>query len=245
MRQATHSLTVDTPGRGLVEVTRPIVGWVQAQGMAEGLLTVFCRHTSAGLLIQENAAAEVRQDLEAFFVAIAPEDPGRYGHDDEGPDDMPAHLRTALTGGVPEHPPDRRAPAAGNLAGDLCFRTPPPSAPAGARAAFDGGMKGGAVAPVPSWPGQVIGAALRAAIGPTPGKARVSLPVWLPRRRVGRGFRLSRGVRARGLGRVAGRTAFPVGFQLVVAIEPGVGVGGGGLGHGFAFRLTANGKRPA
>ena len=98
MRQATHSLTVDTPGRGLVEVTRPIAAWTHGQGMGEGLLTVFCRHTSASLLIQENAAPEVRQDLEAFFAAIAPEDPARYAHDDEGPDDMPAHLRTALTG---------------------------------------------------------------------------------------------------------------------------------------------------
>jgi secondary thiamine-phosphate synthase enzyme len=62
-----------------------------------GLLTVFCRHTSASLLIQENAAAEVRSDLEAFFEHLAPEDPTRYAHDDEGPDDMPAHLRAALT----------------------------------------------------------------------------------------------------------------------------------------------------
>ena len=66
--------------------------------MEQGLLTAFCRHTSASLLIQENAAAEVRADLEAFFETIAPEDPSRYAHDDEGPDDMPAHLRAALTG---------------------------------------------------------------------------------------------------------------------------------------------------
>ena len=98
MRQATHSLTVDTPGRGLSEITRPIAAWVRDQGMDQGLLTVFCRHTSASLLIQENAAPEARQDLEAFFEALAPEDPPRYAHDDEGPDDMPAHLRTALTG---------------------------------------------------------------------------------------------------------------------------------------------------
>lgn len=58
---------------------------------------MFCRHTSASLLIQENAARAVRGDLEAFFEAIAPEDPSRYAHDDEGPDDMPAHIRTALT----------------------------------------------------------------------------------------------------------------------------------------------------
>lgn len=98
MRQATNTLRVETRGRGLVEVTREITGWVGAQAMSEGLLTVFCRHTSASLLIQENAASAVRRDLEMFFEQIAPEDPDRYEHDDEGPDDMPAHLRTALTG---------------------------------------------------------------------------------------------------------------------------------------------------
>jgi secondary thiamine-phosphate synthase enzyme len=97
MRQATSILRIETTGRGLVEVTRPVAAWVDDQDMAAGLLTVFCRHTSASLLIQENAAAAVRHDLEAFFEQIAPEDPGRYAHDDEGPDDMPAHLRTALT----------------------------------------------------------------------------------------------------------------------------------------------------
>ena len=98
MRQATEILRVETRGRGLVEVTREIVGWVDDQAMSEGLLTAFCRHTSASLLIQENAAPAVRRDLQAFFEQIAPEDPDRYEHDDEGPDDMPAHLRTALTG---------------------------------------------------------------------------------------------------------------------------------------------------
>ncbi len=98
MRQATRLLRVETPGRGLIEVTRPIAGWIEDQAMSTGLLTVFCRHTSASLLIQENAAAAVRHDIEAFFEEIAPEDPSRYAHDDEGPDDMPAHLRTALTG---------------------------------------------------------------------------------------------------------------------------------------------------
>jgi secondary thiamine-phosphate synthase enzyme len=97
MRQATSILRIETPGRGLVEVTRHVVGWVEGQGMAAGLLTVFCRHTSASLLVQENAAAAVRHDLEVFFEEIAPEDPSRYAHDDEGLDDMPAHLRTALT----------------------------------------------------------------------------------------------------------------------------------------------------
>jgi len=65
--------------------------------MAEGLLTLFCRHTSCSLLIQENAAPAARRDLERYFARIAPEDPNGYEHDDEGPDDMPAHLRSALT----------------------------------------------------------------------------------------------------------------------------------------------------
>ena len=97
MKQASASLEIRSEGSGLVEVTAEIIRWVAAQGMEEGLLTVFCRHTSASLLIQENAAPEVRSDLEAFFARIAPQDPGRYDHDDEGPDDMPAHIRTALT----------------------------------------------------------------------------------------------------------------------------------------------------
>lgn len=97
MRQATHTLRIHSPGRGLIEITREVRAWVAAQGLRAGLLTLFCRHTSASLLIQENAAREVRSDLEAFFAQIAPEDPSRYAHDDEGPDDMPAHLRTALT----------------------------------------------------------------------------------------------------------------------------------------------------
>ncbi len=97
MRQAQHELTVATRKRGLVEITAPVSKWVAAQSLTTGLLTLFCRHTSASLLIQENADANVRRDLEAFFERIAPEDPGRYSHDDEGPDDMPSHLRAALT----------------------------------------------------------------------------------------------------------------------------------------------------
>jgi len=97
MRQATGSLTIETRRQGLVEITREIAGWVDRQEMSTGLLTIFCRHTSASLLIQENAAPEVRSDLETYFAQIAPEDPSAYAHDDEGPDDMPAHLRTALT----------------------------------------------------------------------------------------------------------------------------------------------------
>ena len=96
MRQASGRLEVRTARQGLVEITDEVAGWVAQQGMREGLLTIFCRHTSASLLIQENAARAVRTDLEAYFARIAPESDA-YTHDDEGPDDMPAHLRTALT----------------------------------------------------------------------------------------------------------------------------------------------------
>ena len=97
MRQATGILIFETKRQGLIEITRKVAGWCAAQKMAEGLLTIFCRHTSASLLIQENAAPEVRDDLETYFARIAPENPALYAHDDEGPDDMPSHLRAALT----------------------------------------------------------------------------------------------------------------------------------------------------
>ncbi len=97
MRQATGAIEVLTERQGLLDVTDRIVAWVDKQGIAQGLLTVFCRHTSASLLIQENAAPEARRDLESYFARIAPEDPNAYTHNDEGPDDMPAHLRAALT----------------------------------------------------------------------------------------------------------------------------------------------------
>ncbi len=97
MRQSTFSLDVRTERQGLHEISAPVADWVAAQSMSEGLLTLFCRHTSASLLIQENAAPAARRDLEAYFARIAPEDATAYEHDEEGPDDMPAHLRTALT----------------------------------------------------------------------------------------------------------------------------------------------------
>jgi secondary thiamine-phosphate synthase enzyme len=97
MRQALHTLKARTSGRGLFEITREVQAWVRGQGVLRGLLTLYCRHTSASLLVQENADPDVRTDLQAFFEEIAPEDPVRYVHDTEGPDDMPAHLRAALT----------------------------------------------------------------------------------------------------------------------------------------------------
>jgi len=97
MRQASTLLRIETQRQGLLEITDRIARWTDAHGFAVGLLTIFCRHTSASLLIQENAAKAVRTDLETYFSRIAPEDPSVYAHDDEGPDDMPAHIRTALT----------------------------------------------------------------------------------------------------------------------------------------------------
>ena len=97
MQQATLLLTVKTQRQGLLDITGRVAEWTHAQHIHQGLLTIFCRHTSASLLIQENAAPAVRSDLEAYFARIAPEDSAAYAHDDEGPDDMPAHIRTALT----------------------------------------------------------------------------------------------------------------------------------------------------
>jgi secondary thiamine-phosphate synthase enzyme len=97
MHQALHRLSIANTGRGLFEFTKPVARWVSEQNVSTGLLTLFCRHTSASLLIQENADPDVRADLETFFARIAPEGAGLYIHDAEGPDDMPAHIRAALT----------------------------------------------------------------------------------------------------------------------------------------------------
>ena len=98
MRQAVDLLSIPTRGRGLFEITRDVLNWLKPHTVQAGLLTLFCRHTSAGLLIQENAARDVRADLETFFDRLAPEDASWYRHADEGLDDMPAHIRTALIG---------------------------------------------------------------------------------------------------------------------------------------------------
>lgn len=97
MRQALGILNVQTQRQGLLDITARVRDWLDEHDIADGLLTVFCRHTSASLVIQENAAPAVRRDMEAYFNRLAPESAG-YEHDDEGPDDMPAHLKTALTG---------------------------------------------------------------------------------------------------------------------------------------------------
>ena len=96
MRQVTHTLSTETNGPGLYDITRPVVNWCLQQHIEEGLLTLFIRHTSASLTIQENADPDVCRDLNDFFARIAPQD-GPYRHTCEGPDDMPAHIKTALT----------------------------------------------------------------------------------------------------------------------------------------------------
>src|SRR5215208_5682584 len=96
IRQQSHTVAIRASRAGLHEFTDHVASWVDESGIRDGLLTLFCRHTSASLIIQENAAPAARRDLERYFERIAPEG-GPYEHDDEGPDDMPAHLRSALT----------------------------------------------------------------------------------------------------------------------------------------------------
>ena len=97
MRQAFHEITVTTRGKGLYAVTRQVRDWVQASGIRQGLLTLYIRHTSASLLIQENYDPTVQTDLEHFLARLVPEGDPIYAHTLEGEDDMPAHVRAALT----------------------------------------------------------------------------------------------------------------------------------------------------
>jgi secondary thiamine-phosphate synthase enzyme len=97
LRVHQGTLAIGTRGRGLTDVSRQVQEIVEASGVTTGLCTVFIQHTSASLVIQENAAPSVRRDMEKWIEGIAPEDPRAYEHDDEGPDDMPGHLRAAIT----------------------------------------------------------------------------------------------------------------------------------------------------
>jgi secondary thiamine-phosphate synthase enzyme len=96
LKQSVHKIEISTRGQGLYEFTAGIREWLGQQGIETGLLTVFCRHTSASLLIQENADPTVKVDIKNYFDRLAPES-SAYIHNDEGADDMPAHLKTALT----------------------------------------------------------------------------------------------------------------------------------------------------
>ncbi|MGA4577505.1 secondary thiamine-phosphate synthase enzyme YjbQ [Limisphaera sp. VF-2] len=97
MRQWMHEFIVATRGRGFYELTRDVAAWVGDIGVRQGLLTLHIQHTSASLLIQENADPEVRRDLERFFARLVPDGDPLFRHTVEGPDDMPAHVRSALT----------------------------------------------------------------------------------------------------------------------------------------------------
>ena len=97
MQMSSHRLQVSTRGKGLYEITAHMASWLENAGIRSGLLTVFVQHTSASLTIQENADPDVVDDLNTFFNRLVPEDNRLYRHTCEGPDDMPAHIRAALT----------------------------------------------------------------------------------------------------------------------------------------------------
>ena len=97
MNQFTHQIHISTHGKGLYEFTGEIASWLRDHPLQTGLLTVFCQHTSASLVIQENADPDVVADLADFFNRLVPEDTHLYRHTAEGPDDMTSHIRSALT----------------------------------------------------------------------------------------------------------------------------------------------------
>jgi secondary thiamine-phosphate synthase enzyme len=97
MRQLFHQISIQTHGKGLYSISQSLAGWLEQSGIENGLLTLMIRHTSASLVIQENADPDVRTDLEKFFSRLVPEGDAMYDHTLEGPDDMPAHIRSALT----------------------------------------------------------------------------------------------------------------------------------------------------
>lgn len=120
LRQVISTLSIRASRPGLHEITSDVVDFVNETGIREGLLTLFCQHTSASLLIQENAAPAAKRDLERYFERVAPES-GPYEHDDEGPDDMPAHLRSALTTIQLSIPVNKGRPCLGTWQGIFLF----------------------------------------------------------------------------------------------------------------------------
>jgi secondary thiamine-phosphate synthase enzyme len=120
LRQSSAILPICASRPGLAEISDLVREFVAGSGIDEGLLTIFCRHSSASLVIQENAAPAARRDLERYFERIAPED-GDYEHVDEGPDDMPAHLRSALTATQLSIPVQHGEPVLGTWQGIFLF----------------------------------------------------------------------------------------------------------------------------
>jgi secondary thiamine-phosphate synthase enzyme len=127
MRQAQHTIELETRGQGLYEITAAVTEWTSGQGIETGMLNIYCRHTSASLVIQENADPDVLKDLEAFFKNTAPEDLSLYTHRSEGADDMPAHIKAALTDVSINIPVAGAAPLLGTWQGIYLFehRTAP------------------------------------------------------------------------------------------------------------------------
>ena len=117
MEQRLHEFTLQTRGQGLLDFTHEVVSWVGSTGLHEGLLTLHVRHTSASLVIQENADPDVLVDMENFLRRLVPEDDPIYRHTAEGPDDMPSHIRTALTATSLSIPVQEGAPALGTWQG--------------------------------------------------------------------------------------------------------------------------------
>ncbi len=121
MAHAQHTVTVETRGRGLYDITRDVRAFCRDADVGVGMLTVFCRHTSASLTIQENADPDVVRDLNDFFTALVPDDTSRYRHIAEGADDMPAHIRSALTDVSLSIPMQGGAPLLGTWQGVYLF----------------------------------------------------------------------------------------------------------------------------
>ena len=121
MQMSSHRLQVSTRGKGLYEITDQIAAWLEGSGIRSGLLTAFVQHTSASLTIQENADPDVVHDLNTFFNRLVPEDNRLYRHTAEGPDDMPAHIRAALTLTQVSIPVERGRMALGTWQGVYLF----------------------------------------------------------------------------------------------------------------------------
>jgi len=121
MTQSVTSISVSTRGQGLYEITAQVVDWARSLALKSGLLTVYVQHTSASLTVQENADPDVTRDLRDFFRRLAPEDDPHYRHTIEGPDDMPAHIKAALTATSISIPIVNSAPALGTWQGIYLF----------------------------------------------------------------------------------------------------------------------------
>ena len=121
MKQSSGRLEISTRGKGLYEITDRVVEWLRDSTIRQGLLTVFVQHTSASVIIQENADPDVVEDLKTFFAKIAPDEPRLYRHTVEGPDDMPAHIRAALTATQVSIPISSGRPSLGTWQGIYLF----------------------------------------------------------------------------------------------------------------------------